>query len=74
MLNELVRLLDIVDPNFETGRVTLISRYGADKVEKLLPPHIAAVQKSKHKVVWVSDPAMVEHQNLSSNKGQDQIL
>lgn len=54
--NELVRLLDIVDPNFETGRVTLISRYGADKVEKLLPPHIAAVQKSKHKVVWVSDP------------------
>ncbi|KAF5093373.1 hypothetical protein D0Z03_002449 [Geotrichum reessii] len=54
--DELVRLLDIVDPDFVTGRVTLISRYGAEKIEKMLPPHILAVQKSKHKVVWVSDP------------------
>lgn len=54
--DELVKLLDIVDPNFETGRVTLISRYGADKIENLLPSHIKAVQESKHKVVWVSDP------------------
>lgn len=29
---ELVRLLDILDPNMEPGRITLISRYGADKV------------------------------------------
>ena len=54
--DELVRLLDIVDPNFETGRVTLISRYGANKIQALLPPHIQAVKKSGHKVVWVSDP------------------
>lgn len=53
---ELVRLLDILDPDFETGRVTLITRYGADKIAELLPNHIKAVQKSKHRVVWISDP------------------
>ncbi|KAM0753905.1 DAHP synthetase [Meredithblackwellia eburnea MCA 4105] len=53
---ELVRLLGIVDPNKEPGRVTLISRYGADKVESLLPPHIRAVQASGHPVIWCCDP------------------
>lgn len=54
--DELVRLLDIVDANHEDGRVTLITRYGASKVKELLPAHIKAVQASKHKVVWMSDP------------------
>ncbi|CAN6656757.1 hypothetical protein TRVA0_029S00826 [Trichomonascus vanleenenianus] len=54
--DELVRLLDVVDPDYEDGRVTLISRYGADKIEKMLPEQIRAVQKSGHKVVWISDP------------------
>lgn len=54
--SELVKLLNIVDPDFETGRVTLISRYGASKIQDLLPSHIKAVQESGHKVVWVSDP------------------
>lgn len=53
---DLKRLLDIVDPNFETGRVTLITRYGATKIADLLPAHIAAVKSSGHKVVWISDP------------------
>lgn len=53
---ELVDLLDIVDPEKETGRVTLITRYGGDKIRALLPQHIAAVRASGHKVVWVSDP------------------
>ncbi|VVT46243.1 uncharacterized protein SAPINGB_P001117 [Magnusiomyces paraingens] len=53
---ELVELLDIVDPNYETGRVTLITRYGGAKIRDLLPQHIKAVRASGHKVVWVSDP------------------
>lgn len=49
---ELAELLYIVNPNKEVGKVTLITRYGCDKIEKILPGHIAAVKKSGHVVVW----------------------
>ncbi|KAJ4358583.1 Aromatic/aminoadipate aminotransferase 1 [Didymosphaeria variabile] len=54
--DELVELLDIVNPNKEIGKVTLITRYGKDKVESMLGPHIEAVKKSGHVVVWQCDP------------------
>ncbi|TKX26628.1 phospho-2-dehydro-3-deoxyheptonate aldolase-1 [Elsinoe australis] len=54
--DELVQLLDIVNPNREVGKVTLITRYGEGKVEELLPGHIEAVRKSGHIVVWQCDP------------------
>ncbi|KAF2454223.1 phospho-2-dehydro-3-deoxyheptonate aldolase [Lineolata rhizophorae] len=54
--DELVRLLDIVNPRKEIGKVTLITRYGEDKVERLLPLHIKAVQATEHVVVWQCDP------------------
>ncbi|KAJ7446340.1 DAHP synthetase [Mycena latifolia] len=53
---ELVRLLGIVDPLKEAGRVTLITRYGAGKIDEHLAGHIAAVQQSGHPVVWICDP------------------
>ncbi|TEB37752.1 DAHP synthetase [Coprinellus micaceus] len=53
---ELVRLLDVVNPDKESGRVTLITRYGAKKIDTHLAGHIAAVQKSGHPVVWICDP------------------
>lgn len=54
--DDLVELLGIVNPNMEVGKVTLITRYGASKVEELLPVHIKAVEQSGHKVVWQCDP------------------
>jgi 3-deoxy-7-phosphoheptulonate synthase len=54
--DELVELLDIVNPNKDIGKVTLITRYGCDKIESILPGHISAVQKSGHVVVWQCDP------------------
>lgn len=56
--DELLRMLDIVNPDCEKGRVTLISRYGANKINQLLPQHIRAVQGSRHNgaVVWCCDP------------------
>ncbi|KAJ1941411.1 hypothetical protein EC988_006767, partial [Linderina pennispora] len=48
---ELVRVLDILDPLLEPGRVTLITRYGADKIDKFLPNHIKAVQATQHRPV-----------------------
>lgn len=54
--DELVELLDIVNPNKEIGKITLITRYGADKVESMLGAHIEAVKSSGHVVVWQCDP------------------
>lgn len=53
---ELVQLLDIVNPDKEVGKVTLITRYGKDKVESMLGAHIEAVKATDHKVVWQCDP------------------
>ncbi|RAL06003.1 3-deoxy-7-phosphoheptulonate synthase class II [Aspergillus ibericus CBS 121593] len=53
---ELIQLLNIVNPTHEIGKVTLISRYGASKIAQYLPGHIAAVQSSGHVPVWQCDP------------------
>ncbi|OMH81468.1 Phospho-2-dehydro-3-deoxyheptonate aldolase [Zancudomyces culisetae] len=60
---ELVRLLDILDPDFIPGKVTLIGRYGVSKVQAFLPQYIKAVQATNHKVVWCCDPC---HGNTAS--------
>ena len=54
--DELVRLLDIVNPSKDIGKVTLITRYGESKIEGLLGHHIEAVKRSGHVVVWQCDP------------------
>ncbi|PLB39813.1 3-deoxy-7-phosphoheptulonate synthase class II [Aspergillus candidus] len=54
--DELTRLLDVVNPSREIGKVTLISRYGTSKIAQYLPEHIAAVQQSGHLPVWQCDP------------------
>ncbi|WWC86099.1 uncharacterized protein L201_000970 [Kwoniella dendrophila CBS 6074] len=62
---EIVRLLDIVNPDRIPGKVTLIGRYGADKVDQFLPAHIDAVKATDHVVVWQCD-AM--HGNTKSSQ------
>ena len=52
----LMRLLDLLDPRNEPGRMTLICRFGADKVEKHLPGLIRAVTRAGRSVVWSCDP------------------
>ena len=53
---EMLKLIDILNPENEAGRLTIIARMGADKVETLLPPLIRAVAAEGKKVVWVCDP------------------
>ncbi|KIM36919.1 hypothetical protein M413DRAFT_77655 [Hebeloma cylindrosporum] len=65
---ELVRLLDVVNPDKGTGRVTLITRYGASKIDDHLPAHIRVVQKSGHPVAWICDP-MHGNTQTSANTG-----
>ena len=54
--DEIVALCERLDPDWEPGRLTLITRFGADRIESRLPPLIAAVRASKHPVVWACDP------------------
>jgi 3-deoxy-7-phosphoheptulonate synthase len=54
--DELLRLIDILNPENEPGRLTLICRVGADKAGDLLPPLLRAVKKEGRSVVWSSDP------------------
>ena len=54
--DELLELVDIIDPDNEPGRLTLISRFGAGNVEKYLPQLLRAVKREGRKVVWACDP------------------
>ncbi len=54
--DDLLRLIDALNPQDEPGRLTLISRMGADKVARLLPPLLRAVQREGRRVVWLCDP------------------
>jgi len=52
----LLRLLDTLDPARQPGRITLITRYGHDKIEQGLPPLVRAVKREGRPVVWSCDP------------------
>src|SRR5436190_975319 len=54
--DDLVRLIDKLNPDNEAGRLTLIARFGADKVENHLPELIRAVKREGRLVVWSCDP------------------
>jgi len=54
--DELLRLIDVLNPNDEPGRLTLIARMGAEKVERSLPPLLRALKRDGRKVVWLCDP------------------
>src|SRR3974390_252285 len=54
--DDLLRLVDILNPDNEPGRLTLIVRVGADKVTEQLPPLVRAVRREGKVVVWSCDP------------------
>jgi 3-deoxy-7-phosphoheptulonate synthase len=52
----LLRMLDTLDPARQPGRITLITRYGHDQIEKHLPRLVRAVKREGRPVVWSCDP------------------
>jgi len=54
--DDLIRLIDILNPDNEPGRLTLIGRFGAEKVGEHLPALIRAVKREGKQVVWSCDP------------------
>ncbi|MFN3262816.1 MAG: class II 3-deoxy-7-phosphoheptulonate synthase [Pikeienuella sp.] len=53
---DLLKLIDILNPKNQPGRLTLIARFGAGKVEQHLPRLIKAVEREGRSVVWSCDP------------------
>jgi 3-deoxy-7-phosphoheptulonate synthase len=52
----LLRLLDTLNPGRIAGRMTLITRFGHDKIEGALPALVRAVSREGHPVIWSCDP------------------
>jgi 3-deoxy-7-phosphoheptulonate synthase len=52
----LLELLDLLDPDAEPGRITLIHRMGHGRVAEKLPPLVEAVQRAGRLVLWCCDP------------------
>jgi 3-deoxy-7-phosphoheptulonate synthase len=53
---DVVALCERLNPDRLPGRLTLITRFGADKIDALLPPILRAVEAEGHPVVWTCDP------------------
>ncbi len=54
--DDLLRLIEVLDPHNTPGRLTLIARMGADKVAEKLPPLLRAVRQAGRTPVWLCDP------------------
>ncbi len=55
-VDELLRLIDKLNPNNEAGRLTLIARMGHDKVEDHLPQLLRRIKEEGRNIVWSCDP------------------
>jgi len=64
--DELLRLIDILNPQNEPGRLTLIVRMGVDKIQKYFHPMLKKIQREGRKVVWSCDPMHGNTQSTSN--------
>lgn len=64
--DDLLRLLDILNPDEDPGRITLITRVGAGKVEEQLSELVETVKREGRSVVWSCDPC---HGNTETTAG-----
>lgn len=55
-IDEMLKLMEVLNPDEEPGRLTFITRMGAKNIRTVLPPLVDAVKKSGRSVLWVCDP------------------
>lgn len=55
-LDDVKRLVRILNPDNEAGRITLITRFGLKKIEKALSPLLREMKKEGFNIVWSCDP------------------
>ena len=66
-IEELLKIIDIINPDNTAGRISLICRMGADKIMTKLPNVLKSVKKEGKKVVWTCDP--MHGNTIKSNSG-----
>jgi 3-deoxy-7-phosphoheptulonate synthase len=75
--DQLIKLIDVLNPRDEPGHLTLIVRLGADKVESELPHLIRTIQSEGRSVVWACDPMhanTIKSSNGYKTRPVDKIL
>jgi 3-deoxy-7-phosphoheptulonate synthase len=65
VIDDIKRIAHLLNPDNEPGRLTLITRLGADKINSLLPPLLREMKREGFKIVWVCDPM---HGNTYTNR------
>lgn len=65
-LEHLLRLLEVLNPDNEPGRLSLIHRMGAGVIADKLPPLLDAVKREGARVLWVCDPMHGNTENSSN--------
>jgi 3-deoxy-7-phosphoheptulonate synthase len=65
-IDDVIALCELLDSDRQPGRLTLITRMGADAIEHRLPPLLEAVRDTEHPVVWMCDPM---HGNTFTSPG-----
>jgi len=65
--DDILRLLDVLNPTDEAGRITLYGRFGYDKIDKRLPDLLRATRAAGRNVVWAIDP--MHGNTLTANNG-----
>ncbi len=65
--DELLKLVDVLDPDNEPGRLTLITRFGNEKVGEHLPGMVRAIKREGRAVIWSCDP--MHGNTITSNTG-----
>ena len=65
-VEDVIAMCEALNPARIPGRLTLITRMGVDRIERALPPLLAAVRDAGHPVVWACDPM---HGNTYTSPG-----
>ncbi len=63
-IDEIKRLIQLLNPDNDVGRLTLITRFGSTKIESFLPPLLREFKKEGFRVLWICDPM---HGNTYTN-------
>jgi 3-deoxy-7-phosphoheptulonate synthase len=64
--DEVLALCEVLNPANEPGRLTLIHRFGVERVAQCLPPLVEAVQRARQVVLWCCDPMHGNTETISN--------
>lgn len=54
--DDIFKVIELLNPNQEDGKIVLITRFGCKKIEKLLPPLIRKIEENYKNIIWSCDP------------------